>query len=396
MRQFADKTEEVAAIFILIMLVLFSALAAISYYLSCRLYQGLACFFSGIRFWPVLVMVCTVTVLMVLGFIRGSMPFSKEAKHIVGLIGGYCMGAMLYLLLFTVAADLLLLIPRLMKLSFTAHPLFKGWMSLGVLLLTAITCIGGFINVQRIDHVSYEIPLQGKRDISDLNIVMISDLHLGAVGSESRLEMVVEQINALKPDVVCIAGDFFDTDFASIQDPEAALQTLRRLQVTFGIYACLGNHDAGQTYGQMTAFLEKANIRLLNDAYTVIDDRLVLVGRLDRSPIGGYGAGKRQELSEFFTREDPDLPVIVMDHNPAHVDGYTTEADLILCGHTHKGQVFPGNLITGRMYTVDYGYYQKSAGSPHVIVTSGVGYWGMPMRVGTNCEIVTIDFVCSP
>lgn len=383
-------------IFILIMLVLFSVLAGISYYLSCRLHQGFACFFSGMRFWPVLVIVCTLTLLMLLGFIRGSVPFSKGVKHIFGVIGGYCMGVMLYLLLFTAAADLLLLVPRLMKLSFTAHRLYKGFVTVGVLLLTAITCIVGFINAQRINHVSYEIRLQDKQDVSDLNIVLISDLHLGAIGSESRLEKIVEQINALKPDVVCIAGDFFDTDFASILDPEAALQTLRKLQPTFGTYACLGNHDAGKTNGQMVSFLKKANIRLLNDAYTVIDDRLVLVGRLDRSPIGGYGEEKRQELSEFFTRDSPDLPVIVMDHNPANVDSYTTEADLILCGHTHQGQVFPGNLITSLMYTVDYGYYQKNAESPHVIVTSGVGYWGMPMRVGTNCEIVTIRFACSP
>ena len=380
---------------ILIMIVLFSALAGISWYLSCRLHQGFACFFSGIRFWPFLVIICALTVLMILSFVRGSLPFPKGVKHIFGVIGGYCMGAMLYLLLFTVAADLLLLIPRLMKLSFTAHRLFKGCVTVGVLLLTAITCIGGYINARSIDHVSYEIQLQGKRDISDLNIVMISDLHLGTIGSESRLEGIVAQINDLKPDVICIAGDFFDTDFGSIRDPEAALQTLRNLRSTFGTYACLGNHDAGQTNDRMVSFLEQANIKLLNDAYTVIDDRLVLVGRLDRSPIGGYGAGKRKELSEFFTRENPDLPVIVMDHNPARVDDYTDEADLILCGHTHQGQVFPGNLITGMMYTVDYGYYQKNADSPHVIVTSGVGYWGMPIRVGTDCEIVTIRFQCA-
>ena len=66
------------------------------------------------------------------------------------------------------------------------------------------------------------------------------------------------------------------------------------------------------------------------------------------------------------------------------------EADLILCGHTHKGQLFPANIITNLMYTVDYGYYQKDAQSPQVIVSSGVGYWGMPMRVVTQCEIVSI------
>jgi len=62
----------------------------------------------------------------------------------------------------------------------------------------------------------------------------------------------------------------------------------------------------------------------------------------------------------------------------------------MLAGHTHRGQIFPGNLITNAVFEVDYGYYQKDADSPNVIVTSGVGTWGMPMRVGSNNEIVSI------
>ncbi len=303
------------------------------------------------------------------------------------------MGFMLYFLLFTLIADLLFLIPQLMKLSFTTHHLFNGFLTVGVLLLTTITCIGGFVNAKSIDHTNYTIKLQGKKDISDIKIVMISDLHLGSVGSEKKLEKVVAEINALNPDLVCIAGDFFDTDFESIQNPDLAIQTLKKLNPTFGTYACLGNHDAGKTHSQMVDFLKKANIQLLNDEYKVIDNRLVLIGRLDKHAIGGYGDKKRKELSEFFTRENTDLPVIVMDHNPANIEEYASEADLILCGHTHKGQVFPANLITNMLFTVDYGYYQKDSNSPHVIVSSGIGTWGMPVRVGSNCEIVTINCV---
>jgi len=62
----------------------------------------------------------------------------------------------------------------------------------------------------------------------------------------------------------------------------------------------------------------------------------------------------------------------------------------VLAGHTHQGQIFPANLITNAIFVVDHGHYQKDAGSPHVIVTSGAGTWGMPMRVGTNNEIVSI------
>lgn len=375
-------------------LILLAALGGIGYYLTYRLYRGFASFFPGLRFWPVPLIAFALVLIIVLGFGRALMPFPKDVKHILGLLGGYCMGIALYLLLFTVAADLLLLVPRLMKLSFVARPLFKGFVTLGVLLATLVTCVYGFVNARQIDHVSYEIRLYDKKDISDMKLVMISDLHLGAIGSEGRLEKIVNEINAQNPDVVCIAGDFFDTDFSSIRDPEAALQALHKLKATYGIYACAGNHDGGQTYEQMKAFLRQADIKLLDDAYTVIDNRLVLVGRLDGSAIGGYGEQKRKELSDFFTREDMSLPVIVLDHNPANIHEYGDEADLILCGHTHKGQVFPANLFTHRMYTVDYGYYQRDADSPQVVVSSGVGTWGMPMRVGTDCEIVTIRFSC--
>jgi len=286
------------------------------------------------------------------------------------------------------------LIPRIMKLSFTTHHLLNGFVMIGVLLLTLITCIYGFVNARRIDTVSYEINLKGKQDISDMNVAVISDLHLGAIGSEGRLKEIVDQLNGLKPDLVCIAGDFFDTDFNSIDDPQSAIETLRKLKTTYGVYVSLGNHDGGETYNQMIEFFQKADIRVLNDEYVTIDNRLVIVGRLDASPIGGYGTEKRKKLNEFFERKDESMPVIVLDHNPVNIHEYTTETDVILCGHTHKGQIFPANIITDLIYTVDYGYYRKDEQSPHVIVTSGVGYWGMPMRVGSDSEIVTLRFSC--
>lgn len=376
-------------------LFLFCVLAGTSWYLASRLYHGFAAFFPQIRFWPFLVLVCALTLLLVLGFMRALMPFPVAVKRVLGVVSSYCMGVFVYLLLFTIVADLLLCIPRLMKLPLTAHPLFRGIPALAVLLATLVTCIYGFVNARQIDHVSYEISLPGKADLSDLRIVMISDLHLGAVGSESRLGTIVEELNAQQPDLVCIAGDVFDTDFSSIQNPEVAIRTLREIRATYGVYACLGNHDGGQTFAQMTDFLEAANIHLLNDTYVEIDNRLILLGRLDGSAIGGYGDQQRKALSDFFVREDPSLPVIVLDHNPANLAQYSDEADLILSGHTHKGQIFPANLITNWIYTVDYGYYQEQPGSPQVIVTSGVGTWGMPMRVASDCEIVTIQFTPS-
>jgi len=162
------------------------------------------------------------------------------------------------------------------------------------------------------------------------------------------------------------------------------------IQSRYGVYACLGNHDAGKTYPKMEAFFARTGVTLLKDESAVIDGRLLLAGRLDRSPIGGASGLRRGEMSAVLTGADPALPVVVLDHNPAHVDDYHGEADLIISGHTHKGQIFPGSLITDAMYTVDYGYYRAEDGT-QAVVTSGVGLWGPPMRVGSNCEVARIN-----
>jgi len=140
----------------------------------------------------------------------------------------------------------------------------------------------------------------------------------------------------------------------------------------------------------MLDFLERSNIKVLIDEYVAIDERFILAGRLDPSPIGRFGDMRRKKPAEVLSGIDVKLPVIVIDHNPANIDEYGSEVDLVLCGHTHRGQIFPGNLFTRAMYVVDYGYYRKDESSPHVVVTSGAGTWGMPMRVGTNCEVVSI------
>ena len=376
----------------LFMIAILCMFCGVGCYVAHRLRQGIALFLPAVRFWEVLVAVGILILILILSFMRALTPFPKEVKHILGVAGGYCMGISLYLLLFMAAADILLFIPRIIKLPFTSHHMFNGLVTLCVVALTAVTCIYGFVHAKHIKHVSYEIELQGKQDVSDINIAMISDLHLGAIGSEKQLKKIVAQINETNPDVVCIAGDFFDTDFDAIQEPDIALEELRNIKATYGVYACLGNHDGGKTFDQMVDFLEKANICILEDDYKIIDDRLILIGRLNASAIGGYGGKQRKQLSDFFVRENQSLPVVVLDHDPANINEYGDQADLILCGHTHDGHVFPGNLIAKRMYDVSYGYYQKDEQNPQVIVSSGVGIWGMPMRVGTNCEIVTVQF----
>lgn len=377
---------------IIVTVILVGILGSINFYLSKRVYSGISAVFSEMPFGIILSIFIVFAVVMVLGFSSSMLPFPNGIKKFLGTASSYFMGVFAYLLLFVLLSDFVFLILKLFGFAFIKSSIYRVVSLSVVLALTLTTVTYGIINARSIKHISYNIKIEEKDDISDIKLVFISDLHLGAVGSEARLIGIIQEINSLKPDIVCIAGDFFDTDYSSIKNPEKAMETVKQIKSQYGVYACLGNHDAGKTTDKMQNFLKECNIHLLNDEYTVIADRLILIGRLDGTPIGGYGDISRKKLDDFYKIKETNLPVIVLDHNPANIDEYSDNVDLILSGHTHKGQIFPANIVTELMYKVDYGYYREKPDLPQVVVSSGVGTWGMPMRVGSDCEIVSIEF----
>jgi len=367
--------------------VVLSVFGGANYYIARRQYQWLELLSLNIN---AKVYAC-VFILIALSLFLGFLPLPVGLRRVFAWIGAYWTGIFVYLLIFTLLADIFVILGSITRIISSPTPqtvLFcRG---LIVVLLTVGLVSYGLFNANRTRYVSYDIQLR-EASLNDLAIVLISDLHMGSTSSfEKNLGSIVEAINYLDPDIVCIAGDIFNDNYSSVRDPDRAIALFKTLDATYGVYACLGNHDGGHTLPQMMDFLEKSNIRLLNDEYVVIDGRLALFGRLDSSPIGGAGALLRKDIQEVMASVGADMPVIVMEHNPSQIYRYGGEADLILSGHTHRGQIFPGSIITGLMYTADYGHYQRDVDSPHVITTSGIGSWGPPMRIGTNNEIVSI------
>jgi len=332
-----------------------------------------------------------IYIFFALSLIMDFLPLPANFQWIISWIGSYWMGIFVYLLLFFLVTDLVIFIGRKVKIIPT--PLsqrIRFMASLVAILLTVGFVSYGIYNASQIKYASYDIQTKEATLSSGMKIILISDLHLGAVNSEKRLERIVNNINKLEPDIVCMAGDIFNDDYKAIRNPEKAMDLLKSIKTKYGVYASLGNHDAGKTFDNMMDFLEQSNIKLLTDEYVIIDERLALFGRVDPSPIGGFGEIKRKDITESIASLNTNMPIVVMDHTPTKLEQYDGRIDLVLSGHTHKGQIFPGNLITNAIFDVDYGHYQKDAASPQVIVTSGVGTWGMPMRVGSNNEIVSI------
>jgi len=340
------------------------------------------------------------------------LPIPLGMQYALRVFGAYWAGVFVYLFMLLLFAELLVLSVKIIYCvirkykpsqgeAFARPPLHKKvrqWATVTACCVAVLVSTFGFVNARHLHVAIYEIELSTPLSGEPMTIVFISDLHLGEVHTERWLPRIVRGINALEPDVVAIIGDIFNDDFYLIRNPQQAIETLSGIESTFGVFACLGNHDAGPTVHSMINFLEESNITLLNCGHIIIDERLVLIGRVDPSPSNrsyGFGEIERRELeyvledvrTELNERSLPELPIVVIDHNPLNINEYGSEVDLVLFGHTHRGQFFPGSLITRLVFDVDHGHKTATGNTPHVIVTQGVHTWLMPMRVGTNNEI---------
>lgn len=373
-------------IFIIVIALAFISLTAFT---GVQLYSWLSVLSNKISPALVGILYSIMVISTIVFFVLARVPSLNIPKTIIR-IDNFMMGLIVYLILFTLAAKIILLICRLIRVL--PHPVpsqVSLWTGAIVVLLVAGLSIYGAINSTFIKTKSYTVEIPKKEStIDSLKVALISDIHLGHTIGEDHVKKAVDKINSLNPDIVFISGDVFDGNYNALANPDKVANLLGSINSKYGVYASLGNHDAGGTFNEMLSFLESANIKVLIDEAVVIDNKFTLVGRRDSSPIGESGE-KRIALEKINIGKD--LPVIVMDHQPSNIAEYVNGEDLILSGHTHNGQMFPFNLVTSALFDVSYGYYRKSSDSPQVIVSSGVGTWGPPQRVASNCEVVDIS-----
>ena len=296
-------------------------------------------------------------------------------SKIASLVSGYYMGFTFYYFLISLVID----ITKLFGIKAIGIEIAK-------VVITVIVMIIGIVTLKNIHINTYEVNVN--KDIEDINIVMFSDIHLGYLIGEKEVIEIVSKVNNLDPDLILIPGDFFDGAFSKTASINNVKDNLRKLKSKYGVYVSLGNHDLTKDRENVKKFFEDCDIILLEDESITINDSVTIVGRMDASPIDGFKQ-KRMPMKELVSSIDSDNLIIVMDHQPKEIDEAIEEnVDLIVSGHTHKGQVFPGELVTNILFKVDYGY--EKFNNTNVVVTSGVGYWGIPLRVGTKSEIVNI------
>ncbi|WP_160677781.1 metallophosphoesterase [Clostridium sp. C8-1-8] len=359
-----------------------------NYYIGTRIFKGLANSFTinSVFYWSIFWLIAIAYIItMILGnYISG------KIFDVFNLIGVYWLAILFYLIILFPVIDLIAFINR----RYNFIPTFIGrynvvsLVSLLVAIAIVFIVVYGTWNGRHSYVKSYDINVDKKiNGLDELNVVMVSDIHLGNLIDGKRAKTMVQEINILKPDIILFAGDIVDTEVKPFLKGSMA-EEFKNLKSTYGTYAALGNHDIMRGDDDIiTEELSKYGVTVLRDDVKAISDKFYVVGRDDVSI--NRTNKKRKSLEDILTDVDKSKVILLIDHTPSALeDGVKNNIDLQVSGHTHKGQFFPNNLITSRIFEVDYGYLKKN--DMNVVVSSGYGTWGPPIRLGSRSEIVNI------
>ena len=350
-------------------------------YIAFRLYQA---FFSKYNMWLVIIifLILSSTFLIARVLVR---TFGLHVPNSIVFATHLILAFTNYLFMYLIATDIIRLIFKLFNAPFLSHTVQLSI----VLLLTLITTIYGYINSHDTKITEYNIAL--KKDLKEnFKIAAFSDLHIGADMSHKRLGKEVSIINNLKPDIIFIIGDIIDHNIEDLT--QAHLDELKKLNAPLGVYAVMGNHDYySADINTIKNLLEQANINTLIDDVTYIEEKgFYIIGRDSLRHTNDNGS-KRQNIQALYDKiEDKTKPLIILDHVPKGIeDGKKINADIQISGHTHDGQTFPLNLLVRKISYLAHGMFLDDGF--YYIVSSGIGLWGPPVRIGTNAEIIFIN-----
>ena len=359
-----------------------------NYYIAWRGWQGLKLRRSSLRgkYYK-----------LVIGILAAAYPLARLGETLfpsvvidnLTLIGAFWLATLYYLCLATLLIDILRFLHK--QKTFLPHSLTRH----SALIVTLIFCTTialisyGTWNARHPQTRNYEITIpKAAGSLETLHVVMVSDIHLGNIIDNKRLTKFINRINQLEPDIVLFAGDMIDSKVDVLVN-QNMIDNFARLRPKYGTYAILGNHEYFDQKPEVAMkYFEQGNVHILRDQWTLINDSFYLVGRDDLSK-ERYTGTSRLDLGTLMTGINHTLPILLLDHQPHNLqDGAQEGADLQLSGHTHLGQLFPNNLLTKRMYEVDWGYLRKE--SLQIIVSCGIGTWGPPVRIGSHPEIVNL------
>ena len=245
-----------------------------------------------------------------------------------------------------------------------------------------IAVYGYFASLQiHVERLAFESP----KIVMPVQMVQISDLHLGLLSDERYCQKVVDEINALDADIIVSTGDLVDMQMDHLDGLGQLMSSIRARR---GKYAVLGNHEALAGIQGSRKFTERVGFKLLSNSGVTIDNAVNLVGVDDPAAEESVRQSSVNEPA-LLKQFDNGLYTILLKHQPVVEQKSKGLFDLQLSGHTHGGQIFPFSLLIHLFYKAPFGLSQLGDNS-WLYVSRGTGTWGPPMRVLARPEITLI------
>ncbi len=305
------------------------------------------------------------------------------------------MGVMWLALVAVALSDLLLWFSGLAGLLPTSDPeamLSIARIRAGIVgvLVAGFTIRGLFsaLAAPRVRRVELQLP--GWPDALDgYRLVQLSDLHLGPLLGSSFARAVTERVNDLRPDAIAVTGDLADGDVPALRPAVAPMGDLR---ARHGTYFVTGNHDYYSGADPWLDEVRRLGMTPLRNERVALggDDGFDLAGVDDRQG-RTFGPGHGEDLGRALDGRDPTRPSILLAHQPlAFADAAARGVSLMLCGHTHGGQIAPFMLLTRLVYS-RYVAGLYTLGRSRLYVSRGTGFWGPPIRLLAPAEITLFE-----
>ena len=319
------------------------------------------------------------------GMILGNY-FPLPVAKAITFLGNTFLVVMIYLTFSFLITDTVLIFNKIFHfIKFDVHT-FRFWaMMISSMVIFVALCVGNY-TFNHPQVVKLNVTAEKSSQNKEIKIAAISDVHLGISIDKNRLKKYVELINAQQPDLVIIGGDLVDRSIIPLERQKMH-EDLLQIKAPMGVFATLGNHEYyGEGMDRVEDFYKKSGITLLKDSAAFVQNQFYIAGREDdrMNP-------SRKRLDDILKNVDHLKPIILLDHQPLFLsDAEKNNVDFQFSGHTHKGQFFPGNLFVKRMFELGYGYMKK--GNTAYYVSSGLGLWGPQYRIGSQSELVVIDF----
>jgi predicted MPP superfamily phosphohydrolase len=256
-------------------------------------------------------------------------------------------------------------------------------------LVTATIAIYGYfearsIRSEQVVIASAKVPKEIKR----FTIVQISDMHLGLIVREGRLEKILDKVKEAQPDILVSTGDLVD---GQIDDLTGLAELLNEIHPRFGKFAVTGNHEFYAGLDQALRFTEKAGFTVLREEVRDVAGFITIVG-VDDPTARYFGAVRGAPEPRLLAGVSRERLALLLKHRPVIGEEAQGLVGLQLSGHTHKGQIFPFTYASRAFYPHNAGLVSLP-GNFYLYVSRGTGTWGPPIRFLSPPEVTIITLI---